>query len=113
MRRKALLVIAIAISFVGCESQVSPSNITYEVMGSAERATIVYNTPHGSSQATNVALPWAFAFSAESRDYLYVSAQVVRGEGGVTVTIRKGTANWKSAMATGLSSVATASGPLP
>ena len=109
---RTLLVTAIALSLAGCESLVSPSTITYEVIGSAQRATVVYNTPHGSSQATNVALPWAFAFNAEARDYLYVSAQVVRGDGEVTVTIRKGASNWKIATAAGFSSVATASGPL-
>ena len=112
MTRQALLVAVLTVSPAGCGSFLSPSTITYEVSGSAQRATVVYNTPHGSSQATNVALPWAFAFSAEARDFLYVSAQVIRGDGGLTVTIRKGTSNWKSSTATGLASVATASGAL-
>jgi hypothetical protein len=112
MLHRTLLVTAAAVALAGCESLVSPSTITYVVIGSAQRATVVYNTPHGSSQATNVALPWAFAFGAEPKDYLYVSAQVVRGDGEVTVTIRKGASNWRSATATGLASVATASGPL-
>ena len=112
MRHRTLLVLAVTLLLGGCAFPLKPSTITYEVDGSAERATVVYNTPHGSSQATNVALPWAFAFSAEPHDYLYVSAQVIRGEGEVTVTIRKGTSNWKSSTTTGLSSIAIASGEL-
>jgi hypothetical protein len=97
----------------GCQSLLRPSStITYVVDGSAQRATVVYNTPHGSSRATNIGLPWAFAFSAEPKDFLYVSAEVVRGDGDVTVTIRKGSSYWMGASAAGLASVATASGEL-
>lgn len=107
-----IFVIGLAAAFAGCQSPLRPSEITYEVTGSAERATIAYNTPYGSSQATNVALPWVFAFSAEHQAFLSLSAQVVRGDGTVTVTIRRDSSYWKGATASGTASVATASGSL-
>ena len=96
----------------GCTSPVGPSNVTYEVTGSATRATVTFVNAHGGSQATNVMLPWAYAFNAERKEFLSLSAQVVRGDGTVTVTIRKGTSVWKSAAAAGLSSVAVVAGAL-
>jgi len=96
----------------GCTSLVGPSNVTYEVTGSATRATVIFVNAHGGSQATNVMLPWAYAFSAERKEFLSLSARVVRGDGTVTVTIRRGTSVWKSAAATGLSSVAVVAGAL-
>lgn len=110
--RRSLLVALLGLSLGGCEGPLRPSDITYEVTGQGLRANLVYNTAYGASKATNVPLPWAFAFSAEPKDLLFVSAEIVRGDGAVTVTIRKGTQPWKSASASGTLAIATAAGPL-
>jgi hypothetical protein len=110
--RRSLLVALLGLSLGGCQGPLRPSDITYEVTGPGLRANVVYNTAYGASKATNVPLPWAFAFSAEPRDLLFVSAEIVRGNGSVTVTIRKGTQSLRTATATGAAAIATASSPL-
>lgn len=112
MRLGCLAAITLLCGGAGCTSMLRASDVTYEVTGSATRATVFFVNAHGGSQATNVMLPWAYAFSAERKEFLSLSAQVVRGNGTVTVTIRKGTSVWKSAAATGLSSVAVVAGAL-
>ena len=112
MRLGCRIVVITLLCGSGCTSPLRASDVTYEVTGSATRATVIFVNAHGASRATNVMLPWAYAFSAERKEFLSLSAEVVRGDGTVTVTIRKGTSVWKSAAATGLSSVSVVAGAL-
>jgi hypothetical protein len=103
----------LACAAAGCDLITGQSNITYEVTGTATRIGVIYENEQGStSQIASTAVPWSYSFKAERHDLLYVSAQIVEGDGSITVTIRKGSSSWKTAFASGLGSTATTSGTL-
>lgn len=96
-----------------CDTITGQSNITYEVTGTATRVSLTYEVEGGgTSQIASAAVPWTHSFKAKRDDFLYVSAQIIEGDGSITVTIRKGTSSWKSASSSGFASIATASGLL-
>ena len=98
----------------GCQGLTGPSGeAEYRVTGTASRVDVTYeNADGGMSQVSNVTVPWSYRWSsAESGDFLYVSAQIVNASGGsVTVTIRKDGDTFKSSTSSGFASIATASG---
>jgi hypothetical protein len=110
-------VTALSLLLAGCsllDSLVGPgkSDIEYRVSGTAERVSLRYETESGTSEDGNKTLPWSFTRKAEDEDLLYVSAQIVEGDGTVTAAIYKSGKLLNSSTSTGTGAIATASGNL-
>jgi hypothetical protein len=88
------------------------ADIQYLVSGTATRVALRYETDSGTSENGSVTLPWSFTRKAEKDDLLYVSAQIVEGDGTVTAAIYKGDKLLNSASGVGAGATATASGNL-
>jgi len=91
----------------------SPSggSVTYIVNGTAGRASMTYATAGGgTAQQSDRFLPWTYDFTAQSADFLYISAQNSNSSGCVTVKILKGSTNVKETQSCGAYVIATASG---
>lgn len=112
-----LVIIGIAIGVCGKSSN-SPTNnqpttytVKYEVTGSATSASLTYqNRDGGTSQESDVYLPWTYSFTAEAGDFLYISAQNNGEYGSVTTTIYLNGTQVKTSTSTGAYVIATASG---
>jgi hypothetical protein len=88
------------------------ADIEYRVSGTAPRVSLRYETEGGTSENSSATLPWTFTRKAEKDDLLYVSAQIVEGDGTVTVAIYKGDQLLNSSTSTGIGAIATASSSL-
>lgn len=86
--------------------------VEYKVSGSARRAFLTYeNQSGGTSQESQVLLPWSYKFtSANSGDWLYISAQNETSSGCVVVEIYKDGKLYKRSQSCGAYVIATASG---
>lgn len=113
MKLAALSVFCVLL-FTGCDSLRGISDIEYTATGvNVSRVSLTYEASGGGTeQIASRALPWSYAFKGKKDDFLYVSAQIIEGEGTVTVTIKKSGQIFKSATSTGFASIATASGLL-
>jgi hypothetical protein len=75
-----------------CDMLEPSGHVRYEVTGTAARVNVGYeNANGGTSENTNVSLPWSHEWSgAKSGDFLWVWAEIASpGGGSITVTIRK------------------------
>ncbi len=113
------IVFALALSplLVGCnllESITGPgdSDVEYRVSGTAVQVSLKYETEDGTSENSSAALPWTFTRQAEEDDLLYVSAQIIEGDGTVTAAIYEDGKLLNSSSSTGAGAIATASGTL-
>jgi hypothetical protein len=88
------------------------SDVEYRVSGTANRVSLRYETENGVSENSSTTLPWSFTRKAENDDTLYVSAQIIEGDGTVTAAIYKGSNLVISSTSTGAGAIATASGTL-
>ncbi len=87
--------------------------IRYEVSGSAQLANVTYeNGSGGTSQMTNIALPWSHTFSVEPNEYVYLYAQSQCETGSITVTIFKDGDVFRRATSEGSFVAASVSGDL-
>ena len=90
----------------------SDFDIEYRVSGTATRVSLRYETESGTSEEGSVALPWTFTRKAEGDDEVYVSAQIIEGDGTVTAAIYKAGKLLNSSTGTGAGAMVTASGTL-
>jgi hypothetical protein len=114
---KAFMLAALCPLLVGCSlfdvlTGPGDSDIEYRVTGTAERVSLRYETENGTSENASTTLPWSFTRKAEEDDMLYVSAQIIQGDGTVTAAIYKGDQLLNSSTSTGAGAIATASGNL-
>lgn len=107
-----LILLPLLVSIVGCDSVTGASNIEYRVSGSATRVSLTYETEGGTSQVSSAALPWSYSRKAKAGDFLYVSAQIIEGNGTATAAIYKGGSVFKTSTSSGFAAIATASGSL-
>ena len=117
MFSRVLVIIGFSTLLVGCglyESLTGPgeSDVEYRVSGTAVRVSLRYETESGTSESAGTALPWSFTRTAEGDDLLYISAQVIEGDGTVTAAIYKEGELLNSSSSTGIGAIATASGTL-
>ena len=110
-------VLALSPLLVGCnllQSLTGPgdSDIEYRVSGTAVRVSLKYETKNGTSENSSATLPWTLSRQAKKDDLLYVSAQIIEGDGTVTAEIHKGGKLLNSSTSTGAGAIATASGTL-
>lgn len=102
------------LAFTSCSNPLSNSvSVRYKVSGTAETVDITYeNASGGTSQLSEVELPWSITFEANIGDFVYLSAQNQGDEGSVTVTIYKNGDVFKQSTSEGAYVIATASGTL-
>jgi len=87
--------------------------VKYEVTGTAKTVFVTYvNESGGTSQESNVSLPWSYTFTAKPGDFVYISAQNEGETGSVTVTIYKNGSIFKTSTSSGAYVIAEASGSL-
>ena len=84
---RCVLAVMIVPCMLGCDSLTGASNIEYRVSGTAELVSLTYQTEAGGAQISSRALPWSFSHRATRGDFLYVSAQIIEGDGSVTAAI--------------------------
>jgi hypothetical protein len=117
---RAALVLALSPWLAGCgidsliDKFTGPgrSDVEYRVSGTASRVSLRYETEDGTAENGNSSVPWSFTRKAEKDDLLYVSAQIIEGDGTVTASIYKGKDLIMSSTSTGPGAIATASGTL-
>jgi hypothetical protein len=114
---KTLFVLGVSALVAACnplDSLIGPgkSDVEYRVTGTAARVSIRYQTEDGTSENSSTALPWSFSRKASDKDELYVSAQILEGDGTVTAAIYKEDKLLNSSTSTGTGAIATASGNL-
>ena len=87
--------------------------VKYEVTGTAQSASLTYqNKDGGTSQESDVVLPWTYSFEGESGDFVYISAQNSGETGSVITTIYRDGDVFKTSTSTGAYVIASASGSL-
>jgi hypothetical protein len=114
VRLIAGLVVVLVLGF-GCggspNSPSDPPDVEYRVSAASRASLITYaNRQGGTSQVSDVGLPWSFSFDDPSAgQFLYVSAQNA-GTGPIRVEIFRRGQLFQSSMSTGQFVIATASG---
>jgi uncharacterized protein YceK len=107
----ALLALAMVVSLcgVGCGSITTTTyQVEYKVTGTAGTVSLTYtNKDGGTSQESNVSLPWTHSFTAKSGSFVYVSAQNMGASGTVTTTIYRDGKEFKTSTSTGGYVIAT------
>ena len=84
--------------------------ITYEVTGTALAASLTFtNEDGGTSQESDVWLPWTYSFEAEEGDWVSILAQNTGDTGSVTVTIYRDGEVFRTSTSSGAYVIATAS----
>lgn len=109
-RASLTFLLATTLLVAGCDTITGASDVEYSVSGGSQRVSVTYESGSGTSQIASIALPWSYSFKAERDAFLYVSAQIVQGDGTIIVTIRKDGKVFQTAQAIGFASIATASG---
>ncbi|MBA7669777.1 hypothetical protein ES703_77911 [subsurface metagenome] len=89
-------------------------NVEYEVTGfPPNKVDVTFeNESGGTSQYSNVSIPWSYSFEREEGEFVYISAQNQGESGSITVTIYKNNNILKSSTSSGAYVIATASGTL-
>ena len=104
--------------FLNCEltGPAGPTiyNVEYEVTGFPQnKVDITYeNESGGTSQYSDVSIPWSYSFKREEGEFVYISAQNQGQSGSITVTILRNDNIFKSSTSSGAYVIATASGTL-
>lgn len=115
MTTKKILVLTLFIiaCLFSCDAFETSADFRYTVTGTAKTASLTYeNADGGTSQESDVVLPWEYSFSLDKSTYnfLYISAQNGTREGTVIVTIYKDGDVYKTSTSSGAFTIATASG---
>ena len=105
--RLVIILISIMVLF-GCSIECE-----YKVTGSANTVDVTYsNESEGTSQESNVSIPWTYSFDGEEGQFVYISAQNQGETGSVTVTIYRNGKKIETSTSNGAYVIATASGSL-
>lgn len=104
----------LVLASVACDNPLDSSiRVKYEVTGTANTVDVTYeNEDGGTSQESDVSVPWSYTFDGEPGDFVYISAQNQGESGSVTVTIYTDGDEFKSSTSEGSYVIATASGTL-
>ena len=110
--KKVVLISTVFLCF-GCELFDTSIDVEYKVTGTASEVDVTYeNEDGGTSQQSNVSVPWSYSFTGDPGDFVYISAQNQGESGSVTVTIYTDGDKFKSSTSSGAYVIATASGSL-
>ena len=103
-------------TYTGCEllQDLFATDVEYTVTGTTTLVDItIENEDGGTSQFSDVSVPWSYEFQGNSGDFVYVSAQNQLDTGSVTVKIYTDGSVFKTSTSVGAYVIATASGLLP
>lgn len=111
------LILFISFLFINCgENQILGSttySVEYKITGSVSRVNVTYtNSSGGTSQESNVSVPWSYTFKGYPGDFVYISAQNQGSSGSVTATVNKDGSAFKTSTSSGAYVIASASGSL-
>lgn len=121
MKPKSILSMAAILLFsffVGCsesptEPEIKNYEVKYEISGTATTVDITYtNSTGGTSQLSDVSVPWTLTFRRDEGEFVYVSAQNQNDTGSVTATIYRDGSTLQTSTSSGAYVIATASGSL-
>jgi len=114
MRNAKILAILLPLALlVGCEESDDSIEVEYRVTGTAVTVDLtIRNEDGGTSQFTDMPVPWSYSFVGEKGDFVYVSAQNQGNTGTVTATIYRDGKQFKTSTSSGAYVIATASGSL-
>ena len=102
-----IMIFAIMV-LIGCSIECE-----YKVTGTANTVDVTYsNESEGTSQESNVSVPWTYSFDGEEGQFVYISAQNQGTSGSVTVTIYRNGKKIEKSTSNGAYVIATASGSL-
>jgi len=108
-----LLIAALAVAACGEIISTKTHQVMYEVTGTAQSASLTYqNKDGGTSQESDVSLPWTYSFEGKGGDFVYISAQNNGETGSITVTIYRDSEVFRTSTSTGAYTIATASDSL-
>ena len=106
----------IQIILVGCEPdcwteiKYADYTIKYEVTGSASSVSLTFeNSDGGTSQLSNISIPWSYSYTASYDTWAYCSAQNQSDNGSVTVKIYIDDVKNKESTSSGANVISTAS----
>lgn len=110
-----ILIVVLLASSASCPGPSTTSySVEYQVTGSASTVFVTYeNENGGTSQIASAIVPWSHTFTANSGDFVYISAQNNGDSGSVTVTILEDGNVFKTSTSSGAYVIADASGMLP
>ncbi|MBL7087099.1 MAG: hypothetical protein ISS28_08435 [Candidatus Cloacimonetes bacterium] len=110
---RSIFLLPLLFLIFGCELFDTSIDVEYKVTGTASRVDVTYeNEGGGTSQESNVSVPWTYSFTGEPGDFVYISAQNQGQSGSVTVTIYTDGDKFKTSTSSGAYVIATASGSL-
>jgi hypothetical protein len=110
-RITALLVFFISFIVSGCDYLDGKIDVEYKITGSANSVDVTYtNRDGGTSQESNVGVPWTKSFNIDCEEFLYISAQNQGSSGSVTARINVDGKKYKESTSTGAYVIASASG---
>ncbi|MBF9018410.1 MULTISPECIES: MmpS family transport accessory protein [unclassified Oceanispirochaeta] len=113
MKKLMILLCLSIILFAGCDI-LTPPQVEYEISGTATSVNITYsNASEGTSQVSDVSVPWTYSFESTTGNFLYVSAQNQNDSGSLTATIYVDGDVYKTSTSSGAYVIATASGSAP
>jgi len=121
MKKFLFLFILMVSILIGCRedpyndtsSEPTYFDVKYEVTGTTSKVDItIENESGGTSQFSDVSVPWIYEFRRISGSFVYLSAQNQLSSGSVTVTIYKNGNVFKSSSSSGAYVIATAYGTL-
>lgn len=96
-----------------CTGLTTTYDVKYELSGTASTVDITYtNEDGGTSQLSDVPLPWTLTFKRGSGQFVYVSGQNQAETGSVVATVYKDGKVFKTSTSEGAYVIATASGML-
>ncbi|MBI9099143.1 MAG: hypothetical protein JEY91_11730 [Spirochaetaceae bacterium] len=104
------------VTFISCAFDIDDysQDVKYSVTGTALTVDItIENENGGTSQYSDVAVPWEYSFTGWEGDFIYLSAQNQGSSGSVICTIYRNGGEYKSSTSSGAYVIATVSGLLP
>ena len=114
--KRVLVSVLLAIGAAACgSSTAAPAStsgpVTYQITGTANHVFVTYQNSSGGTSQTGSTLPFNYALTAKTGDFLYLSAQIDTNPdpGNMTVSILKSGAVIQTGTATGSGSIITIS----
>ena len=101
----------LTLALSGCDLLDGKIDVEYKVTGSASLVDVTYtNKNGGTSQESNVSVPWTKSFSINCEEFLYISAQNQGSFGSVTTRINVDGEKFKQGSSSGAYVISSSSG---
>lgn len=91
----------------------APRSVTYEVSGTATRASLTYQNASGGTEQADVSVPWKKTISVKAGTFLYLSVQNNTSSGSITCKIMVDKKQFKISTSSGAYKIASCDGLAP